>query len=84
MFIDDPADLIAPVESVWPEYIENGDQLLREAEASVVQWRLARDHSFLPNHPFYRTIDTREVDDYRKESAFQQMLSSGFCRESKY
>jgi hypothetical protein len=25
MFIDDPADLIAPVESVWPEYIENGD-----------------------------------------------------------
>jgi hypothetical protein len=64
MFLDDPSELIAPMEAVWPEYIARGEELEHNAEQSVVEWRSADDESFVPDHPFYRTLNTGEANGY--------------------
>ncbi|QDU40965.1 hypothetical protein Mal4_53280 [Maioricimonas rarisocia] len=70
-FIDDPSHLVTPVEDAWTDYLVREAELEQQVEATVVTWRLARDDMFLPIHPFYRTIDTRETDGYWKPRPLQ-------------
>lgn len=66
MFLDDPSDLLSPLEAVWPGYFDRADALVRSAEERVVEWRFTEEQYYLPDHPFYRTIDTamEELNDY--------------------
>lgn len=66
MFIDDPTDLFRPVEAAWEDVVQNGDALRREAEASVVEWRFSPEYDYVPNHPFWRTLDVRDHDPWRE------------------
>lgn len=66
MFLDDPDEFIIPMETAWQRYIEETEQLELATENLVVEWKLANNTQYLPNHPFYRTIDTSESDGYWK------------------
>lgn len=58
MFIDDPSELLNPLESAWQEYCRDPGALVRRAEERVAEWRIADGEVFAPNHPFYRTLFT--------------------------
>lgn len=64
MFCQDPSEFIIPMEQEWPRYIKEGENLELAAKKSVVEWRLADDAVFVPKHPFYRTINTRESNGF--------------------
>lgn len=64
MFLDDPSEFIISMEAEWPGYIERDAELEQSVEKSVVEWRLANDAMLIPEHPLWRTINTRESNGY--------------------
>jgi hypothetical protein len=62
MYIDDPSEMIRHAEAKWLEYIQLGDELIQQVEATVVEWRFADwwSNYYLPDHPFWRMFDTSD------------------------
>lgn len=69
MFLDDPSELIIPVENAWSEYVVAGPDVYRQVADQVQQWRFALDSwHYLPRHPFAHLFDvgdTRRGDQGR-------------------
>lgn len=58
MYLDDPSDLIEPIEAVWPEYRSDGPAIVEHARSATIVTRIGSD-DYIPKHPFWKTVDTR-------------------------
>src|SRR4051794_38002695 len=57
MFIDNPSELLRPLEEAWGRYVRDFDLVLRDCAARVETWRYARDSEYVPNQPFWKFLD---------------------------